>query len=118
MGEMKTQVKLPIVGASGPMPSSAISADAELEAELAAFEEAERARLGIQADRQQWVDKMTAPKVAKREKDSVTILISGLTAAQDFLVTGALSGLGYKVVNIAAPALPTTCCRLAIKERS
>jgi hypothetical protein len=31
------------------------------------------------------------------ERANVTLLISGLTAAQDFLVEGALRGLGYNV---------------------
>ena len=33
----------------------------------------------------------------------MTLLISGLTAAQDFLVEGALGGLGYKIKNIGWP---------------
>src|ERR1043165_4785823 len=75
----------------------------DLDAELAAFEEAERERLGIRQARKQWVDGMTAPTMTKKERENVTLLCGGLTAAQDFLVEGALSGLGYKVQHMDAP---------------
>jgi predicted nucleotide-binding protein (sugar kinase/HSP70/actin superfamily) len=68
-----------------------------MEAELRAFEEAERERIGIKAERRQWADGMLKPKVSKKEKENITLLISGLTAAQDFLTEAALRGLGYKV---------------------
>jgi predicted nucleotide-binding protein (sugar kinase/HSP70/actin superfamily) len=77
--------------------------DAELEAELRAFEEAERERLGIKAERKQWADNMLESKMTRKERDHVTLLISGLTAAQDFLVEGALAGLGYNVKNFGTP---------------
>lgn len=72
-------------------------ADIDVEAELRAFEEAERERLGIKAERRQWVDTMLTPEMRRNERENVTILISGLTAAQDFLAEGALGGLGYTV---------------------
>jgi predicted nucleotide-binding protein (sugar kinase/HSP70/actin superfamily) len=74
--------------------------DVDVEAEMRAWEEAERERLGIKAERKQWVDEMLAPEVKRDERENVTLLISGLTAAQDFLVEGALRGLGYKVQYI------------------
>ena len=74
--------------------------DVDVEAELRAWEQAERERLGIKAERRQWVDEMLTPEVKREERDNVTLLISGLTAAQDFLVEGALRGLGYKVEYI------------------
>ena len=77
--------------------------DIDVDAALQAFEEAERARLGIRAERQQWVDTMLKPEMKKTERDQVTILQAGLTAAQDFLVQGALSGLGYKVRQLDVP---------------
>jgi predicted nucleotide-binding protein (sugar kinase/HSP70/actin superfamily) len=40
---------------------------------------------------------MLQSKMTRKERDHVTLLISGLTAAQDFLTEGALRGLGYKV---------------------
>ncbi|MEO7327670.1 MAG: 2-hydroxyglutaryl-CoA dehydratase, partial [Minicystis sp.] len=90
-----TQVKrsLPLVGA----PQKAPADDVDIEAELRAFEESERERLGIKAERRQWVDNMLKPEMKKSERANVTLLISGLTAAQDFLVEGALRGLGYNV---------------------
>ncbi len=85
------RTRLPIVS------QAAREMDAALEAELRAFEEAERERLGIRADRRQWADSMLQPKMTRKERDNVTLLISGLTAAQDFLIEGALKGLGYNV---------------------
>jgi predicted nucleotide-binding protein (sugar kinase/HSP70/actin superfamily) len=82
---------LPIAGA----PRA--SADVDIEAELRAFEEAERERLGLKTERRQWADNMLKPAMTRRERDDVTLLISGLTAAQDFLIEGALRGLGYKM---------------------
>jgi predicted nucleotide-binding protein (sugar kinase/HSP70/actin superfamily) len=77
--------------------SKKIADDVDVEAELKAFEESERARLGIKAERRQWVDTMLTPEMKKSERAHVTLLISGLTAAQDFLTEGALRGLGYNV---------------------
>lgn len=69
----------------------------ELEKELAFFEQMERERLGIRAERRQWADNMLDPNMTRKEREHVTLLISGLTAAQDFLAEGALRGLGYNV---------------------
>src|SRR3954470_17297506 len=77
--------------------SKPIADDVDVEGELKAFEESERARLGIKAERRQWVDSMLKPVMKKSERANVTLLISGLTAAQDFLTEGALRGLGYNV---------------------
>lgn len=76
--------------------------DSALEAELKAYEEAERERLGIKAERKQWVDTMLKPEMKREERDRVTILVSGLTVAQDFFVEGALRGLGYSVKNFGS----------------
>src|SRR4029077_16504353 len=73
------------------------ASDVDIEAELRAFEESERERLGIKTERRQWVDNMLQPAMTKKERAHVTLLISGLTAAQDFLCEGALRGLGYNV---------------------
>ncbi len=89
-----TKKGLPILGAR---MAAAVENDVDVEAELRAFEEAERERLGIKAERRQWVDNMLKPQMKKSERASVTLLISGLTAAQDFLCEGALKGLGYNV---------------------
>jgi predicted nucleotide-binding protein (sugar kinase/HSP70/actin superfamily) len=71
--------------------------DIDIEKELAAYEQTERERLGMKAERKQWVDTMLGLTMKKAEKQTVTLLISGLTAAQDFLCEGALKGLGYNV---------------------
>jgi predicted nucleotide-binding protein (sugar kinase/HSP70/actin superfamily) len=84
---------LPIVAAH----KTAADLDVDVEAELRAFEQAERERLGIKTERRQWADGMLNLKMKKAERAHVTLLISGLTAAQDFLTEGALRGLGYRV---------------------
>jgi predicted nucleotide-binding protein (sugar kinase/HSP70/actin superfamily) len=96
--------RLPLVGAAPtptptptPTSSDADAALIDVEAELRAYEEAESARLGIRRERRQWVDTMTAPAMKKSEREQVTLLIGGLTAAQDFLIEGALRGQGYRV---------------------
>jgi predicted nucleotide-binding protein (sugar kinase/HSP70/actin superfamily) len=90
------KTRLPLVNDKAPA-KVASDIDIDIEAELKAFEEAERERLGIKAERKQWADNMLQPKMTKKEREHVTLLVSGLTAAQDFLVEGALGGLGYKV---------------------
>ncbi|MEM9692226.1 MAG: 2-hydroxyglutaryl-CoA dehydratase, partial [Myxococcota bacterium] len=77
--------------------------DAAIEAHLEAYAEAERERLGIHEGRKQWIDEMVDPSFKKEERPHVTLLISGLTKAQDFLVEGALRGVGYNVENIGCP---------------
>jgi predicted nucleotide-binding protein (sugar kinase/HSP70/actin superfamily) len=74
-----------------------------IEEHLAAFEKAERDRLGIRNKREQWVDSMVDPQFKKSARATTTLLISGLTKAQDFLVEGALRGVGYNVENIGCP---------------
>ncbi len=88
---------LPILSASPRQDEPSTKSVEELEQELAFFEQIERERLGIKADRRQWVDNMLDPTMTRKERDNVTLLISGLTAAQDFLCEGALRGLGYNV---------------------
>ena len=99
-GKEPSKGTLPIVGSAKTTTTPLDALDAALEAELRAYEDAERERLGVKKDRKQWADSMLRPQVKKAERDSVTLLISGLTAAQDFLVEGALRGQGYKVQYI------------------
>ncbi len=70
--------------------------DTSLEAELAAFELSERRRLGL-VPPTQWSDPMRAPKLAKREKANVTLLLGGLSLAHDELVRAGIASLGYKI---------------------
>ena len=73
----------------------------DIEAELAAFEAQERDRLGLGA-KEQWVEPIfDDPSTA--DKETTTLLLSGLTMAQDYFVGGALAGLGYAIVNLDCP---------------
>ncbi|HEY0710469.1 MAG TPA: 2-hydroxyglutaryl-CoA dehydratase, partial [Polyangia bacterium] len=71
--------------------------DLDVDAALAAFEREERARLGLSVDTDHWFDKMIDPQFKAADRPETTLLISGLTAAHDYLIKGALGGLGYKV---------------------
>jgi predicted nucleotide-binding protein (sugar kinase/HSP70/actin superfamily) len=77
--------------------------DIDVDAELAKFEAEERARLGLDARKEQWVDRMTSAQFKKSERPHTTILVGGLTIAHDYLVEGALSGLGYTVRALECP---------------
>jgi len=92
-----TKKSLPLVGNKPPVAEPQALSEAELELALKEHEDSEKERLGLAAERRQWADSMTSPTMKKRERDSVTLLIGGLTAAQDFLCEAALRGLGYKV---------------------
>lgn len=67
----------------------------DIEKELAEFEAKERARLGLEDDREQWTDSMIDPFFSKAERPRVTILNGGLTMAHDEFVASALKGVGY-----------------------
>ncbi len=94
------RVKLPVIGAPVAQPTPEPAGDIDIEAELRAFEQAERERLGMREERAQWADTMVNPQVRRHERDKVTLLIGGLTQAQDFLAEGAFRGLGYKVQHL------------------
>ena len=72
--------RLTILGDAGP--------ELDLDAELRAFEQAERARLGLEAPTKQWVEDMANLTFTKKEKSNITLLVGGLTLAQDYLVEG------------------------------
>jgi predicted nucleotide-binding protein (sugar kinase/HSP70/actin superfamily) len=95
---MATAIRLPVLGGDAPTSKAHQSKLDEIEFELAALE-AEQAQLFSTDPRgkNHWVDRMTTPVVKKRERDSIEILNTGLTPAQDYFVEGALSGLGYKM---------------------
>lgn len=79
--------------------------DLDVDAELAKFEAEERARLGLDGQNQQWIEDMVDLKFTQgdRKKYSTTILVSGLTMAQDYFAEGALKGLGYDVMHLECP---------------
>jgi predicted nucleotide-binding protein (sugar kinase/HSP70/actin superfamily) len=80
--------------------AQAVDTEVDMDAALAAFEREERARMGLSVDTDHWYDKMIDPQFKADERSETTLLISGLTAAHDYLIKGALSGLGYNVVVI------------------
>jgi predicted nucleotide-binding protein (sugar kinase/HSP70/actin superfamily) len=93
---MATAIRLPVLGGdTGRKDAQRLD---EIERELAALE-AEQAQLFSTDPRgkNHWVDRMTSPVVKKRERDSIEIMNTGLTPAQDYFVEGALAGLGYKM---------------------
>jgi predicted nucleotide-binding protein (sugar kinase/HSP70/actin superfamily) len=76
----------------------------DLDAELARLDgEAKQTTVSKKIDIQHWFDPMINPQFTKSERETTTLLVSGLTAAHDYLVKGALSGIGYKVEVIDMP---------------
>jgi predicted nucleotide-binding protein (sugar kinase/HSP70/actin superfamily) len=75
----------------------------DMDAELRAFEEAERKRLGLDGSPDQWIEDMANLTFTKKEKEHITILVSGLTMAQDYFVEGGLKGVGYHVQMLDCP---------------
>ncbi|MEM9068666.1 MAG: 2-hydroxyglutaryl-CoA dehydratase [Myxococcota bacterium] len=76
----------------------------DIDAELAAFEAEERKRLGLDdAPTEHWTDGMTTPHFTASQRAKTTILLGGLTMAHDYLIEGALRGVGYqaKALNVA-----------------
>lgn len=75
----------------------------QIEAEVKAFELKERQRLGlVETAIDHWFD--DNPQTFKRsQRGSTTLLFGGLTEAQDFLIGGALEGIGYKVKALPVP---------------
>ncbi|HEY8924920.1 MAG TPA: 2-hydroxyglutaryl-CoA dehydratase, partial [Polyangia bacterium] len=76
----------------------------DVDAELARLDgEAVKVASSKRIDTQHWFDPMVNPQFSKSERETTTLLVSGLTAAHDYLVKGALSGIGYKVEVIDMP---------------
>src|SRR5579864_7392180 len=75
----------------------------DVEAELRAFEEGERKRLGLDGKTEQWIEDMANLTFTKSERSKITILVSGLTMAHDYFVEGGLTGVGYKVQMLDCP---------------
>ncbi len=90
---MATAIRLPVLSTD----SNQARLD-EIERELAALDVEQAQVLSVDPrGKNHWVDRMTNPVVKKRERNSIEILNTGLTPAQDFFVEGALSGLGYNM---------------------
>ncbi|HUC92485.1 MAG TPA: 2-hydroxyglutaryl-CoA dehydratase [Paenibacillus sp.] len=74
-----------------------------MEEELQQFQAEQEKALGLSRDhKNQWFDPVPRQFLAK-DKASTTILFGGLTMAHDFLVEGALKGLGYRVRHMDCP---------------
>jgi predicted nucleotide-binding protein (sugar kinase/HSP70/actin superfamily) len=80
-----------------------LAGDLDVDAEVARFEAEERARLGLDKEEKQWLETMANAQFTAAERPKVTLLIAGLTVAHDFLVEGALRGLGYNVTTLECP---------------
>jgi predicted nucleotide-binding protein (sugar kinase/HSP70/actin superfamily) len=77
----------------------------DLDAEIARFEAEERKRLGIDAKTDHWVEDMAGLTFTKTEKSKITMLVGGLTMAQDYFVAGALRGIGYQMQPLEVPTV-------------
>ena len=77
--------------------------DVDPEAALKAFEAEERKRLGLPDETDQWIEDMANLTFTKREKNDITMLVSGLTIAHDHFVEGALRGVGYNTMMMDPP---------------
>jgi predicted nucleotide-binding protein (sugar kinase/HSP70/actin superfamily) len=75
----------------------------DIDAELRAFEEEERKRLGLDGATDQWIETMANATFTRAERSKVTMLVGGLTMAHDFLIEGALRGIGYNVQILDVP---------------
>jgi len=75
----------------------------DIEAEMKAFEETERTRLGlIEETLDHWLDDNPQAFTAG-QRSSTTILHGGLTFAQDMMIEAALTGMGYRMKAMAVP---------------
>ncbi len=73
-----------------------------LDRELAAFEAEERRRLGLDAERPQWIDR-NPNTFTLEQRAKTTILVSGLTHAHDVFVRSAIASCGYNVKVLDCP---------------
>jgi predicted nucleotide-binding protein (sugar kinase/HSP70/actin superfamily) len=90
-GQALPKIKLPVIGSPPP--------EFDLDAELKKFEDEQREILGLEGAPAQWRDD-NPQRFTKDQRHHTTILVGGLTMAHDYLIKGALSGLGYKVESL------------------
>ncbi len=84
-------------------PASESSCDEGFGKELKDFEQQERQRLGLETPRvRQWHDR-NPQRFTREQRATTTILFGGLTQIQDYLISGALAGLGYKAEALKVP---------------
>src|SRR4051812_33359124 len=94
-------LRLPIVTSDLLLGDGALGVDIDEELRRLDAEQAQIEKPAVQTEH--WVDAMVNPQFKKSKRAETTLLVSGLTAAHDFLIQGALSGLGYKVEVIDCP---------------
>ena len=80
--------------------SDAQTVEEQIEAELSQFAKEEADKLGL--TREQWVEPVNQT-FTRSQRDSTTMLVSGLTLAHDTLVCAAFSNLGYSVERMDSP---------------
>lgn len=88
---------------SNRLPIYGQSQIADIEAELAAFETEERKRLGLDQETKFWTDEMIDSGFTQSEKATITLLVGGLTVAQDFLIEAAVRRVGYNIIALDRP---------------
>ncbi len=99
MSNQNSTVATPAAKKKLPIAGQAL----DLDAEMKKFEEEERKRLGLDGHVDQWVEDMVGLGFKKSERSKVTLLVGGLTVAQDFLIEGGLKGIGYNVQVLDCP---------------
>src|SRR5688500_6397113 len=99
---MTQQIDLGISGKKKSLPLVGQDVMLDIDAELKAFEDAEREKLGLEIEKR-WLEDMANLQFTKSEKSKITLLIGGLTMAHDYLVSGAFTSLGYNTVPLDAP---------------
>jgi predicted nucleotide-binding protein (sugar kinase/HSP70/actin superfamily) len=98
MGTSKSEpFKLPILG------DTVLDNTLDIDAELRKLDEEAATAAAPHVDAKHWVDQMIDPQFTKSQRAGTTLLVSGLTAAHDYLVKAALTGLGYNVEVIETP---------------
>ena len=95
----KGRVQLPVIN---NLQAKKSQHELEIEAELARFEAEQREALGLDKMKDHWTDP-NPQKFTSDQRPHTTILLGGLTMAHDYLITAALSGLGYKVQTLDCP---------------
>ena len=75
----------------------------DIDSELARFEAEEKKRLGLDTVIEHWAEPVASRGFKKSERSKVTLLMGGLTMAQDTLIEGALKGIGYKAQRLPVP---------------
>jgi predicted nucleotide-binding protein (sugar kinase/HSP70/actin superfamily) len=92
-----------VTGTNGKKKLTIAGQALDVDAELKAFEQAERARLGLDGKVDQWVEEMVGLGFKKSERSKITMLIGGLTIAHDYLIEAGLKGIGYNVQMLDCP---------------